>query len=85
MDIRVLKILLYNLVIYRDNINHESKTYYKIVFLLRRIEYDVEPKDEILYFMAEKKLSLTVIETILHNSQIYNIKKIERALESWMG
>ena len=62
-----------------------TETYYKIVFLLRRIEYDVEPNDEILYFMAEKKISLTVIETILHNSQIYNIKKIERALESWMG
>ena len=38
MDIRVLKILLYNLVIYRDNINHESKTYYKIVFMVVKLE-----------------------------------------------
>ena len=48
--------------------------YFTVVFTLRRIEYDVEPLDDLLYCLLEREVSLLVIGTIW-SVQEYLIKR----------
>ena len=59
--------------------------YFTIVFTLRRIEYDVEPLDDLLYCLLEREVSLLVIGTILERARIFDKKKVRTAIDSWVG
>ncbi len=57
--------------------------YYKTVFLLRRLEYDVEPVDELKEYVGKKGLSPIFVHYILNNSQIQNKQKVRNMIEDW--
>jgi hypothetical protein len=59
--------------------------YFTVVFTLRRIEYDVEPLDDLLYCLLEREVSLLVIGTILERARIFDKKKVRTAIDSWVG
>ncbi len=60
-------------------------TYFDIVFLLRRIEYGVEPMDGIVSYLSGKGLSLTVVEAVLEDARIFDKRKVKNVLEGWFG
>ena len=57
--------------------------YYKTVFLLRRMEYGVEPVDELKEYMGQKGLSPILVHYILKNAQIQNKQKVRNIIEDW--
>lgn len=62
-----------------------TDSYFAIVFGLRRIEYDVEPMDELRCCLLEGMLSLTVLETILEEARIFDKRKVRRVIDGWNG
>lgn len=52
------------------------KTYYNTIFLLRRVEYDIEPKYEIVNWVREKCLSDIFIYHVIENGQINNKARV---------
>lgn len=58
--------------------------YFSIVFMLRRIEYDVEPINELQYYLSGNRLSLTVVETILEEAKIFDKGKVQRIINGWV-
>lgn len=57
--------------------------YFKTVFLLRRLEYEVEPMDELREYIKERGFTSTFVNYILENAQINNKEKVRKAIESW--
>lgn len=62
-----------------------TDTYFTIVFLFRRIEYDVEPVDELRRCFLENNFSITLMETVLEDARIFDKRKVKRAINSWTG
>lgn len=60
-----------------------TEIYFRIVFLLRRIEYDVDPVGEILHELEEMGISGTAVNIILRDARIFHREKVEKTLESW--
>lgn len=65
------------------NMQELTDVYLKIIFLCRRIEYGVEPMDEIIGYMENKKLSMVFIHGIIDTAQIYGKEKVIKAIEEW--
>lgn len=65
------------------NMQELTDAYLKTIFLCRRIEYGVEPMDEIIGYMENKKLSMVFIHGIVDMAQIYNKEKVIKAIEEW--
>ena len=65
------------------NMKELTDTYLKIIFLCRRIEYGVDPVDEISGYIKNKKLSMVFVHGIVDTAQIYNKEKVIRAIEEW--
>ncbi len=61
-----------------------TDSYFAIVFALRRIEYDMEPMDELWRYLMKEGLSITVVKTVLEEARIYDKRKVQRTIESWM-
>lgn len=64
------------------NVQELTDTYFKSIFLCRRIEYGVEPIDEIFDYIREKRLSPAFIKSIVKNSQINDKGKVMGRIES---
>ena len=62
-----------------------TDTYFDIVFLLRRMEYGVEPIDGMVSYLSEKGLSMTVVRTVLEAARIFDKRKVKDLLEGWFG
>lgn len=60
-----------------------SEVYVTTIFLLRRIEYEVEPVDEIIRHIEEYKLSPIYIMYIVQESKINDKEKVIKTVESW--
>lgn len=58
-----------------------TEVYFQTVFLLRRIEYDVDPADGMLYRLTEGKLSLAAVKIILRDAKITHREKVEKAID----
>lgn len=65
------------------NMEELTETYFKIVFLLRRIEYDVEPADESLCELAERKISPAAVKAVLEDARISHREKVRKVIEDW--
>lgn len=59
--------------------------YFYVVFMLRRIEYDIDSPYGILHNLMEREISLTIIKTILKDAKIYDKEKVEKSIEYWNG
>lgn len=57
--------------------------YFKLVFLLRRIEFDVEPIEELKEYKKQQGFSDRFIDYILQNAQIHNKEKVQKVMEEW--
>lgn len=57
--------------------------YFSTVFLLRRIEYGVEPIDEIVGFVKEYKLSPVFISGVVREAKINDKERVLKVIESW--
>lgn len=62
-----------------------TDSYFAIVFMLRRIEYDVESMNELRYALLKETLSLTVVKTVLEEANIFDKGKVQRAIDGWIG
>lgn len=62
-----------------------TDTYFAIVFLFRRIEYNVESVDELRHCFLENNFSFTLMETVLEDARIFDKRKVKRAIDSWTG
>ena len=62
-----------------------TDSYFTIVFFLRRIEYGVEPVNELRSYLLEDNLSLTVVEVILEDARKFDKRKVKSAIDSWAG
>jgi hypothetical protein len=60
-----------------------SEVYFKTVFLLRRIEYGIEPVDEIVDYIGKYRLSPIYIQHIVNESKINDKEKVIKTVESW--
>lgn len=58
--------------------------YFHLVFLLRRVEYQVEPKDEILDYLVKKRISLTIVDVVLEDARIFDEEKVKRTIIGWV-
>lgn len=65
------------------NMQELTDAYLKTIFLCRRIEYGIEPMDEIIEYAESKKLSMVFIHGIIDKAQIYNKEKVIKAIEDW--
>ena len=61
-----------------------TDVYFHLVFLLRRVEYELEPADEILDYLIEKKISLTVTDVVLDDARIFDEEKVRRTIIGWV-
>lgn len=62
-----------------------TDTYFYVIFMLRRIEYDIEPPYKIIHNLMEREISLAIIRTILKDAKIYDKEKVEKSIEYWAG
>lgn len=63
-----------------------TKSYFEMIFLLRRVEYDIEPEThmEVVRYIKERGLSDAWVACIYKNAQIENKEKVEKKLrELW--
>lgn len=58
-------------------------TYFRIVFWLRRIEYDVEPVNEVLCELTEREISFTVVKAVLNDARISHREEVQKIIEDW--
>ena len=61
-----------------------TDAYFYIVFMLRRIEYEIDSTEGILEDMMGKKLSLTIIRTILKSAKIFDKQNVEKSIDCWV-
>ena len=60
-----------------------AEVYFTTIFLLRRIEYEVEPVDEIIRHIDEYKLSPIYIMYIVQEAKINDKDKVIKTVENW--
>ena len=60
-----------------------ANTYFTILFLLRRIEYDIEPVDVITDSVKNFGLSPIFIHHIIKKAKIYNKEKVSKVITNW--
>ena len=60
-----------------------ANTYFSILFLLRRIEYDIEPVDAITDSVKKFCLSPIFIHHIIKKAKIYNKEKVSKVITNW--
>ncbi len=65
------------------NMQELTDAYFKVIFLCRRIEYGVEPVDEIIEYIEKKQFSDTFIRAIIQTAQIFNEEKVISIIEEW--
>lgn len=58
--------------------------YFHLVFLLRRVEYEVEPQDEILDYLMKKRISFIIADVVLEDSKIWDKEKVRRTINGWV-
>lgn len=58
-----------------------TDSYFKTLFLLRRIEYEIEPMEEIKEYIDDRKLSRYFIEGIIRETRIFNADKVKKKME----
>ena len=58
-----------------------TDAYFKVIFLCRRLEYGVEPEEEIMEYIQKMKFSDVVIHSIISEAQIFNKEKVLKAIE----
>lgn len=63
------------------NMQELTNVYFKVVFLCRRIEFGVEPVNEIIDYINNKKLSYTFIQGIVEAAWIFDKKKVMKIIE----
>lgn len=57
------------------------ETYYRTIFLCRRIEYGIGPENELINYICKKKLSYIYVMYILEKEQIDNKEKVKKKIE----
>lgn len=67
------------------NLDELTEAYFKTIFYLRRIEYDIEPMNEIMNDIKKQRFSVTFISIILMETKIYDKEKVLEKIESWCG
>ena len=67
-----------------NSLEELTDVYFHLVFLLRRVEYELEPADEILDYLIEKKISLTVTDVVLDDARIFDEEKVRRTIIGWV-
>lgn len=65
------------------NMQELTDSYFKVIFLCRRIEYGVEPVEEIIEYIEKKQFSDIFIRAIIQAAQIFNEEKVIKAIEEW--
>lgn len=60
-----------------------ENTYYRTVFMLRRIEYGIEPLEEVCHYIRNSNLSNIYLLRVLKEGQISNKDKVRKIIESW--
>ncbi len=63
------------------NMQELTNVYFKVVFLCRRIEFGVEPVDEIIDYINIRNLSHTFIQGIVEAAWIFDKKKVMKTIE----
>ena len=63
------------------NMEELTEVYFKTVFLCRRIEFGVEPVDEIIDYIKGKKFSYVFIQGIVQEAWIFDKKKVMKTIE----
>lgn len=63
------------------SIQELTDAYFKVIFLCRRLEYGVEPEEEIMDYIQKMKFSDVFIRGIISAAQIYNKEKVIRVIE----
>lgn len=59
-----------------------NEIYFKTVFSLRRIEYEIESMDELDDFVREYNLSHLFLNKVLKEAQIYDKNKVKQIIEN---
>lgn len=62
-----------------------TDAYFRTVFLCRRIEYGIEPMEEIGEYIKEKGFSFALVEGIVHEAQIFHKEKVMEEVKGWYG
>lgn len=57
-----------------------TEGYFRVLFLLRRLEYGIEPQDEIADYMRDRGLSLIYIDKVVERSQIREKETVKAAV-----
>ncbi len=70
-------------VLHLNSMKEINEIYFKTVFLLRRIEYEIEPMDELADFVAEQRLSFLFVQGVLKEAQICDKNKVKQVIEGW--
>lgn len=65
------------------NMQELTDAYFHTLFLCRRIEYGVEPVDEIIRYVEQKRFSSAYIHGIVDAAQIYDKEKVIETIEEW--
>ena len=45
----------------------------------------MESMDELRCYLVQERLSITVVKTVLEEARIYDKRKVQRIIESWIG
>lgn len=59
--------------------------YFRALFLLRRIEYGIEPQEEIVAEIVNRGLSMVYIDWVVENSQIREKEMVKGAVREMCG
>ena len=64
-----------------------SETYFKLLFLLRRLVYDIAPEEEkdIIDYIMDRKVSVVFIKHVIEHNQIENKEKVYKRLEELLA
>lgn len=65
------------------NMEELMETYFRVVFLLRRIEYDVEPISGTLCELMENRISPATVWAVLKDARIFHREKVARVIKGW--
>lgn len=60
-----------------------QNAFFRTVFMLRRIEYDIEPLEEVCDYIRNRGFSDIYLLQVLKEGQINNKDKVRKAIESW--
>lgn len=68
-----------------SNMNDIYETYFRVLFLCRRLEYDVTDGEELIELIHRRKLSLILVNYIIERARIYNKGKVRDKINALMG